>query len=102
MILKLKNANFINVKAPISINDIDINKVVVSNKQKLEKYVYVVSNNETEIYSVEENSANYDDENLKKFILIILTTKILIKIILMILMILTMKILMKKILMMKF
>ena len=33
-------------KNPISINNIDINKVVISNKQKLKKYEYVFSNNE--------------------------------------------------------
>ena len=62
-------------KSPISINDIDINKIVVSN-------------NEREIYSAEKNS----------MILMILMKKILKKFILMIL---TIKILMKKILMKK-
>ena len=33
-------------KNPISRNNIDINKVVISNKQELKKYEYVFSNNE--------------------------------------------------------
>ena len=33
-------------KNPISINNIDIDKVVISNKQELKKYEYVFSNNE--------------------------------------------------------
>ena len=32
MTLKFKNMNFIKYKSPISINNIDINKIVVSNK----------------------------------------------------------------------
>ena len=32
MTLKLMNTNFINIKAPILINDVDINEIVVSNK----------------------------------------------------------------------
>ena len=53
-------------KSLVSINDIDINKVVVSNKQNVEKYQYVVSNDEIEIYFDEENSNNYDEENFEK------------------------------------
>ena len=37
MTLKLKNTNFINIKA-ISINNIDINKIVVSNKLPFSKH----------------------------------------------------------------
>ena len=32
MILKLKNTNYINKKSLISINNIDVNEIVVSNK----------------------------------------------------------------------
>ena len=32
MIWKSKNTNFINIKRPISIKTVDINKIVISNK----------------------------------------------------------------------
>ena len=32
MTLKLKNTNFINIKSPTSTNDIDVNKIILSNK----------------------------------------------------------------------
>ena len=45
MILKLKNTNLINIKALSSINNIDINKVVVSNKVSFDKqdFKYFIS-----------------------------------------------------------
>ena len=45
----------------MSINNENINKVVVSNVQKLEKYEYAVSNNKIEIYFDEENSDHYHE-----------------------------------------
>ena len=63
---EIEEYKFYQHKNSILINNIDINKVVVFNKQKLEKYEYVVSNNETENYPDEENSDNYDEENVEK------------------------------------
>ena len=37
MILKLKNTNLVNIKALSSIKNIDINKIVVSNKVSFDK-----------------------------------------------------------------
>ena len=59
----MKNFNCHQHKNPISINNIDINKVVISNKQELKKYEYVFSNSEIQIYSEKENFDDSDDSD---------------------------------------